>query len=58
MKYPHEQFDTDAILNQAYTVLSIWLAALAILFVYIVIGGVIARAKRSPVEKLLRRRFG
>lgn len=49
----------DRVMAQAETVLAVWIAALAILLAFVVIGDCIQRfKKRSPVEKLLRRRFG
>ena len=48
----------DLIIAQAETVLSVYMAVLAILLAFVVIGGAIERKRRSPVEKLLRRRLG
>ena len=48
----------DLIISQAETVLSVYMGVLAILLAFVVIGSAIERKRRSPVEKLLRRRFG
>lgn len=51
--------DLDGLISESETVLCIYLAVLAIVVVFVVVGACVERFKaRSPVEKILRRRFG
>lgn len=46
----------DSLIAESETVLSLYAAVLAILLCFIVVGECIERRRRSPVEKLLRKR--
>lgn len=49
----------DGLIEESMPWLGAWLFLLAIILVVMVIGSLIQRfRRRSPVEKLLRRRFG
>lgn len=48
----------EGLIDETSTVLTVYVVTLAILLAVIVIGEVIAHRRRSPVEKLLRRRLG
>jgi hypothetical protein len=47
----------DRLISDSETVLQAWLGALAILLAMVVIFECVERWRRSPIEKLLKRRF-